>query len=62
MFYLSQDSRGKWNRSALDVVNKPEDLRVLSFGEDAKGELYILTSQEVTPKSHTGALYKIIPR
>lgn len=62
LFYLTETGKDQWSRSDLQVINKPEDLRVLSFGEDEKGELYILTSREVTPKSFTGSVYKIIPR
>jgi glucose/arabinose dehydrogenase len=37
------------------------DTRVLSMGEDAEGELYVLTSQEVGPFGETGAVYKLVP-
>ncbi len=49
-------------RSELVFANKPEDLRILSFGEDRSGELYALTSLEVTPRSSTGSVYKITYR
>lgn len=60
MFSLKENAT-KWQRYELNIAGKPEDLRILSFGEDASGELYILTSQEVTPKSQTGSIYKIVP-
>jgi hypothetical protein len=31
------------------------------MGEDAEGELYVLTSQEVGPFGETGAVYKLVP-
>jgi glucose/arabinose dehydrogenase len=69
LFYLTEISPGKWKRSDLEVISNlpagrqgPKDLRILSFGQDEKGELYILTSEEITPKSMTGSVYKIIPR
>jgi hypothetical protein len=35
--------------------------RVLSIGEDADGELYLLTSQEIGPFGDIGRVYKLVP-
>ncbi len=34
---------------------------VLGFGEDAAGELYVLTSNNVGPRGETGRIFKIMP-
>ena len=61
MFYLQENGKN-WVSGNIDIQNKPEDLRILSFAEDKQGELYILTRREVTPKSFTGSVYKITSR
>lgn len=63
MFYLTETTGKKWLRGDLIISNRPsEDMRILSFGEDEQGELYILTSDDVSPFSDTGALYKLVLR
>jgi len=37
------------------------DTRVLSLGEDAAGELYVLTNEELGPFGETGNVYKLVP-
>ena len=37
------------------------DARALSMGEDAEGELYVLTSRALGPSGDTGAVYKLVP-
>lgn len=37
------------------------ETRVLSLGEDAAGELYVLTSEEFGPFGDTGKVYKLVP-
>lgn len=59
-FFVLSESNGKWIRSDLSVENKPDELRVLSFGEDHKGELYVLTSLDIRPLSKTGAVYRLV--
>lgn len=59
LFYLNE-ANGKFNGGTLSVSNMPKDLRILSFGQDSAGELYVLTSQDVNPKSPRGGLYKFV--
>lgn len=59
LFYLYEEN-GLWKSGNVEVKNREEDLRILSFGEDKYGELYVLTSKEVSPSSFTGSVYKII--
>ncbi|MEZ4728472.1 MAG: PQQ-dependent sugar dehydrogenase [Caldilineaceae bacterium] len=37
------------------------ETRALSMGEDAAGELYVLTSTEIGPTGNTGKVYKLVP-
>lgn len=37
------------------------ETRVLSMGEDAEGELYVLTSAEIGPTGNSGRVYKLVP-
>lgn len=46
-----------WNLEQLLEL----DARVLSMGEDADGELYVLTSDEFGPTGNTGAVYQLVP-
>lgn len=59
-FFMLSENNKTWTRSDLTITNKPGELRVLSFGEDDKKELYVLTSMDVRPGSKTGAVYKLI--
>ncbi len=61
LFYLMQEN-GQWRSGSIEITDRPQDLRILSFAEDKEGELYILTSREVSPESFTGSVYKIVSR
>ncbi len=59
LFYLNEE-KGKFTGGKLLIENMPKDIRILSFGEDSFGEIYVLTSQDVNPKSPRGGLYKLV--
>lgn len=60
MFYLQKTGAG-WKRGKLIIDGAhPSDLKNISFGEDASGELYIVTSPDTGPGSVNGAIYKIV--
>ncbi|HYH57425.1 MAG TPA: PQQ-dependent sugar dehydrogenase [Anseongella sp.] len=59
LFALSE-SNGKFTRDNLRPSGKPANIRILSFGEDSEGELYVLTSQGSTPVDPSGAVYKLV--
>jgi glucose/arabinose dehydrogenase len=60
MFYL-QKSGDKWKRGKIIIDGQHSDnLKNTSFGEDPAGEMYIVTSQDTGPNSHSGAVYKIV--
>jgi hypothetical protein len=57
-------SGGLWPLQRLDVVghqNGRIGRFVLSFGQDAQHELYVLTSERAGPSGVTGKVYKIVP-
>jgi glucose/arabinose dehydrogenase len=43
------------------LIDHPVDHFVLGFGEDAGGELYVLTSDTTGPTGETGRVYRIVP-
>jgi len=50
----------QWTRADLKFANPPEEsLQILSWGEDEKGELYMLTSSS-TKNGFKGAIYKVV--
>jgi len=42
------------------VVMELEEF-ILGLGEDADGELYVLTTEQTGPVGNTGKVYKIVP-
>ncbi|HEU4543976.1 MAG TPA: PQQ-dependent sugar dehydrogenase [Jiangellaceae bacterium] len=52
-----------WKVAELRIQNRPEGRLghfVLGFGEDAAGELYVLTTDNVGPTGATGKVYRIV--
>lgn len=60
IFYLSEDKKN-WSSQELKIQNKEKEpwKFINSFGEDAIGNLYLLTQEKTNPGSK-GYLYKII--
>ena len=62
VFYLKQQPDKTWKRG--DVIagdNKSNDMgsKINSMGEDANGEVYLITQKLFGPQSPTGAVYRI---
>lgn len=58
VFYLEKKGES-WHKGSIELAGKPSgDFKILAFAEDIDSELYVLTSQEVGPKSSRGAIYK----
>jgi glucose/arabinose dehydrogenase len=56
--------RDLWKVAELRIQNRPGGELghyVLGFGEDARGELYVLTTDNVGPTGTTGKVYRIVP-
>ncbi|MCX8000677.1 MAG: hypothetical protein N3A69_17310, partial [Leptospiraceae bacterium] len=45
LFYL-EETKGKWIRNNLKIKSPVEWKHINSFGEDATGNLYLLTQEE----------------
>ena len=53
-----------WSMRQVEVVTADDgDLGafLLSFGQDADGELYVLTSERPGPLGSTGKVYRLVP-
>ncbi len=60
MFYIEKKGES-WIRGSISLAAKPSgDLKIMSFAQDNNAELYVLTNQDVGPKSAKGAVYKLI--
>lgn len=58
LFYLKK-VQNKWLRGRIKFTNIPDNLKILGFGEDQSGELYILTNTDTGPENTTGGLYQL---
>jgi len=58
-FYLQKSGNG-WQRGKIALQGMPADLKIIGFGEDPSGELYILTNADTTPENAKGSIYQIV--
>ncbi len=62
LFAATSSRRGLWRMQELAVANFPGRRLghfVLGFGQDAAGEVYVLTSDSLGPAGSTGRVYRI---
>lgn len=62
LWYLHQNEKSKaWERGPIYTEKENNEIsgKINSFGEDEKGNLYIVTQKLFGPKSPTGIIYKI---
>ncbi len=64
IFMAEEDANGTWAMQELGINNRlvgrvGEYLRAM--GQDAAGELYLLTSKSLGPVGTTGSVYRIVP-
>ncbi|AYL99347.1 glucose dehydrogenase [Mucilaginibacter celer] len=59
MFYL-QKNGNQWQRGKITFQNIPTNLKIIGFGEDPTGEVYVLTNSDTGPENENGAVYKIL--
>jgi glucose/arabinose dehydrogenase len=62
LYVASQAADGKWTMSALEVAGKPDGAIgqfILAFGEDADGELYLLTNTTSALRGKNGKVWKL---
>ena len=55
---LSKGADNKWTRTKMSISQDPGHWHIYSFGEDLKGEIYMLT---ILLESEKGVLYKMVP-
>ena len=63
LFVAKPRKKGLWEMQQLRISSSPtEELghRVLGFGEDSEGELYVLTTDNVGPAGTTGKVLKLV--
>lgn len=58
VFYL-QKTGSNWQRGKISFQNIPPDLKIIGFGEDQAGEVYVLTNADTGPENAKGSIYKI---
>ena len=64
MYVASKGSNGKWTLDALDLENYPNGalkLFIVALGEDADGELYVMTTTTSALRGKNGKVWKLIP-
>jgi hypothetical protein len=67
LFVATPGTNGTWVMSALSIANResadPGNIGefVLSLGQDAAGELYVLTTDQPGPSGTTGKVYRLVP-
>lgn len=57
-FYLKKVGEN-WQRGKVVLKNLPLGMKITGFGEDATGELYMLTNPDTGPGNKLGSVYKI---
>jgi glucose/arabinose dehydrogenase len=58
--YYLQKAGKEWKRGDVKLQNLPEIIKILAFGEDPQGELYMLTNEDIGPANAKGAIYKVV--
>ena len=56
---------GKWNVEPLDLATHPNGKLksfIVAFGEDADGELYVMTNNSNSLRGTTGKVHKLVPQ
>ena len=60
--YVATESGGKWTMEDVKVGNMPNfNSYVLAFGQDADGEVYVLTQDTTGPVGGLAKIYRIAP-
>jgi glucose/arabinose dehydrogenase len=58
--YYIQKTDKKWLRGKIMLKNYPENVKVVAFGEDPAGELYVITNGGTLLADVKGAIYKVV--
>ena len=63
MFVAKSRKQGQWQIQELQVQGRPDGRLghfVLAFGQDASGEVYVLTTDNTGPTGDTGKVYRLV--
>jgi len=58
VYYLQKAGAG-WQRGKVTLQNIPDNSKIIGFGEDPSGELYVMTNPETGPGNTKGIIFKI---
>ena len=64
LYVASKNAGGKWTMDALELAGRPGGalkLFIVALGEDADGELYVLTNSSNTLRGTNGKVWKLVP-
>jgi glucose/arabinose dehydrogenase len=63
LFAASNGANGKWTWERITPVTHADGLKfyITAFGEDADGELYVMTNDRNQVAGNTGKVFKIVP-
>jgi len=64
VFFATQRQNGLWQMRELwftTTTSARLEHFVLGFGQDLRGEVYVLTTDEMGPSGTTGKIYKLVP-
>jgi glucose/arabinose dehydrogenase len=58
--YYIEKTGAEWQRGKVTLQNYPENLKITSWGEDAAGEIYVITNGGTLLADVKGAIYKVV--
>jgi glucose/arabinose dehydrogenase len=58
--YYIQKTGAAWQRGKLTLKNYPDNVKVIAFGQDPAGELYVITNGGTLLSDVNGAIYKVV--
>ena len=64
VYVATKSSDGKWTMAPVDLAEKPAGAvgqYIIAFGEDADGELYVLTNSSNSLRGTNGKVWKLVP-
>ena len=64
LFVANEAANGSWAMRELDMAGRANGRLgtfLLGFGQDAAGEVYVLTTENLAPEGATGQVHRIVP-
>ena len=63
LFAATERKKGLWRMQELIIANQPNgrlNHRVLGFGQDTEGEVYVGATLNLGPSGNTGKVYRLV--